>query len=88
MLNTHLSSLRLKVLWLTASQPCSIVEVEVCPALPEWGGENRVAVTAPPFQVLMRAVPVFQFLPVYQPSPEESKDPTLYANNVQRVMAQ
>lgn len=31
-LNTHLSSLRLKVLWLTASQPCSIVEVEVCPA--------------------------------------------------------
>nr|XP_045012442.1 lysophospholipid acyltransferase LPCAT4 isoform X2 [Jaculus jaculus] len=46
----------LKVLWLTASQPCSIVEVE--------------------------------FLPVYQPSPEESKDPTLYANNVQRVMAQ
>ncbi|XP_029423220.1 lysophospholipid acyltransferase LPCAT4 isoform X3 [Nannospalax galili] len=46
----------LKVLWLTASQPCSIVEVE--------------------------------FLPVYQPSPEESKDPTLYANSVQRVMAQ
>lgn len=46
----------LKVLWLTASQPCSIVDVE--------------------------------FLPVYQPSPEESKDPTLYANNVQRVMAQ
>ncbi|XP_049646180.1 lysophospholipid acyltransferase LPCAT4 [Suncus etruscus] len=46
----------LKVLWLTASQPCSIVDVE--------------------------------FLPVYHPSPEESKDPTLYANNVQRVMAQ
>lgn len=42
----------------------------------------------PCFQVLMRAVSVFQFLPVYQPSPEESKDPTLYANNVQRVMAQ
>jgi lysophospholipid acyltransferase len=36
----------------------------------------------------MRAVSVFQFLPVYQPSLEESKDPTLYANNVQRVMAQ
>lgn len=47
---------RLKVLWLTASQPCSIVDVE--------------------------------FLPVYRPSPEESRDPTLYANNVQRVMAQ
>ncbi|XP_045143604.1 lysophospholipid acyltransferase LPCAT4 [Echinops telfairi] len=46
----------LKVLWLTASQPCSIVDVE--------------------------------FLPVYHPSPEESRDPTLYANNVQRVMAQ
>ncbi|XP_028933134.1 lysophospholipid acyltransferase LPCAT4 [Ornithorhynchus anatinus] len=46
----------LKVLWLTASQPCSIVEVE--------------------------------FLPVYQPSPEESANPTLYASNVQRVMAQ
>ncbi|KAM4831529.1 lysophospholipid acyltransferase LPCAT4 [Ictidomys tridecemlineatus] len=46
----------LKVLWLTASQPCSIVDVE--------------------------------FLPVYQPSLEESKDPTLYANNVQKVMAQ
>ncbi|KAM5235588.1 lysophospholipid acyltransferase LPCAT4 [Ctenodactylus gundi] len=46
----------LKVLWLTASQPCSIVDVE--------------------------------FLPVYQPSLEESRDPTLYANNVQRVMAQ
>ncbi|XP_024423431.1 lysophospholipid acyltransferase LPCAT4 isoform X1 [Desmodus rotundus] len=46
----------LKVLWLTASQPCSIVEVE--------------------------------FLPVYHPSPEESRDPTLFANNVQRVMAQ
>ncbi|XP_004643193.1 lysophospholipid acyltransferase LPCAT4 [Octodon degus] len=46
----------LKVLWLTASQPCSIVDVE--------------------------------FLPVYQPSPEESRDPTLYANNVQQVMAQ
>ncbi|KAB0395479.1 hypothetical protein E2I00_003216 [Balaenoptera physalus] len=46
----------LKVLWLTASQPCSIVDVE--------------------------------FLPVYRPSPEESRDPTLYANNVQRVMAQ
>uniref|UniRef100_A0A8C6QPS5 Phospholipid/glycerol acyltransferase domain-containing protein n=1 Tax=Nannospalax galili TaxID=1026970 RepID=A0A8C6QPS5_NANGA len=29
-----------------------------------------------------------KFLPVYQPSPEESKDPTLYANSVQRVMAQ
>ncbi|KAM4829816.1 lysophospholipid acyltransferase LPCAT4 [Thomomys bottae] len=29
-----------------------------------------------------------EFLPVYQPSPEESRDPTLYANNVQRVMAQ
>ncbi|XP_029806953.1 lysophospholipid acyltransferase LPCAT4 isoform X1 [Suricata suricatta] len=46
----------LKVLWLTASQPCSIVDVE--------------------------------FLPVYHPSPEESRNPTLYANNVQRVMAQ
>ncbi|XP_008514555.1 lysophospholipid acyltransferase LPCAT4 [Equus przewalskii] len=46
----------LKVLWLTASQPCSIVDVE--------------------------------FLPVYHPSLEESRDPTLYANNVQRVMAQ
>ncbi|XP_004380639.1 lysophospholipid acyltransferase LPCAT4 [Trichechus manatus latirostris] len=46
----------LKVLWLTASQPCSIVDVE--------------------------------FLPVYHPSPEESRDPSLYANNVQRVMAQ
>ncbi|XP_068953700.1 lysophospholipid acyltransferase LPCAT4 [Petaurus breviceps papuanus] len=46
----------LKVLWLTASQPCSLVDVE--------------------------------FLPVYQPSPEESSNPTLYANNVQRVMAQ
>uniref|UniRef100_G3VLU7 Lysophosphatidylcholine acyltransferase 4 n=1 Tax=Sarcophilus harrisii TaxID=9305 RepID=G3VLU7_SARHA len=46
----------LKVLWLTASQPCSLVDVE--------------------------------FLPVYQPSPEESNNPTLYANNVQRVMAQ
>ncbi|MBZ3888262.1 Lysophospholipid acyltransferase LPCAT4 [Sciurus carolinensis] len=46
----------LKVLWLTASQPCSIVDVE--------------------------------FLPVYQPSLEESRDPTLYANHVQRVMAQ
>ncbi|KAB1277638.1 Lysophospholipid acyltransferase LPCAT4 [Camelus dromedarius] len=46
----------LKVLWLTASQPCSVVDVE--------------------------------FLPVYHPSPEESRDPTLYANNVQRVMAQ
>ncbi|XP_035887200.1 lysophospholipid acyltransferase LPCAT4 isoform X2 [Phyllostomus discolor] len=30
----------------------------------------------------------WSFLPVYHPSPEESKDPTLYANNVQRVMAQ
>ncbi|KAK7801387.1 hypothetical protein U0070_001174 [Myodes glareolus] len=29
-----------------------------------------------------------EFLPVYQPRPQESKDPTLYANNVQRVMAQ
>ncbi|XP_059037052.1 lysophospholipid acyltransferase LPCAT4 isoform X1 [Mustela lutreola] len=46
----------LKVLWLTASQPCSIVDVE--------------------------------FLPVYHPSLEESRNPTLYANNVQRVMAQ
>ncbi|KAF5925596.1 hypothetical protein HPG69_002043 [Diceros bicornis minor] len=46
----------LQVLWLTASQPCSIVDVE--------------------------------FLPVYHPSLEESRDPTLYANNVQRVMAQ
>uniref|UniRef100_A0A8C8YRH0 Lysophosphatidylcholine acyltransferase 4 n=1 Tax=Prolemur simus TaxID=1328070 RepID=A0A8C8YRH0_PROSS len=55
-LHQRLSSPRLKVLWLTASQPCSIVDVE--------------------------------FLPVYQPSPEESRDPTLYANNVQRVMAQ
>uniref|UniRef100_A0A5F8HEA7 Lysophosphatidylcholine acyltransferase 4 n=1 Tax=Monodelphis domestica TaxID=13616 RepID=A0A5F8HEA7_MONDO len=45
----------LKVLWLTASQPCSLVDVE--------------------------------FLPVYQPSPEESSNPSLYANNVQRVMA-
>lgn len=29
-----------------------------------------------------------EFLPVYQPRPQESKDPTLYANNVLRVMAQ
>ncbi len=29
-----------------------------------------------------------EFLPVYQPSPEESSNPSLYANNVQRVMAQ
>ncbi|ETE71796.1 Lysophospholipid acyltransferase LPCAT4, partial [Ophiophagus hannah] len=27
------------------------------------------------------------FLPVYQPSPEEAVNPTLYANNVQKVMA-
>lgn len=45
----------LKVIWLTASQPCTTVEVE--------------------------------FLPVYQPSPEEAVNPTLYANNVQKVMA-
>lgn len=45
---------------------------------------------APDFEVLMRSLClcVFQFLPVYRPSPEESRDPTLYANNVQRVMAQ
>ncbi|KAG8140734.1 hypothetical protein E2320_003405 [Naja naja] len=29
----------------------------------------------------------FKFLPVYQPSPEEAVNPTLYANNVQKVMA-
>uniref|UniRef100_A0A8D0HAE9 Lysophosphatidylcholine acyltransferase 4 n=1 Tax=Sphenodon punctatus TaxID=8508 RepID=A0A8D0HAE9_SPHPU len=29
-----------------------------------------------------------QFLPVYQPSAEETVNPTLYANNVQRAMAQ
>lgn len=29
----------------------------------------------------------FQFLPVYQPSAEEAVNPTLYANNVQKVMA-
>ncbi|XP_039205990.1 lysophospholipid acyltransferase LPCAT4 isoform X1 [Crotalus tigris] len=45
----------LKVIWLTASQLCTTVEVE--------------------------------FLPVYQPSPEEAVNPTLYANNVQKVMA-
>uniref|UniRef100_A0ACB8EUU7 Lysophospholipid acyltransferase lpcat4 n=1 Tax=Sphaerodactylus townsendi TaxID=933632 RepID=A0ACB8EUU7_9SAUR len=45
----------LKVIWLTAAQPCTTVEVE--------------------------------FLPVYQPSPEEAVNPTLYANNVQKVMA-
>lgn len=45
----------LKVIWLTASQPCTTVEVE--------------------------------FLPVYQPSAEEEVNPTLYANNVQKVMA-
>nr|XP_028557769.1 lysophospholipid acyltransferase LPCAT4 isoform X2 [Podarcis muralis] len=45
----------LKVIWLTASQPCTTVEVE--------------------------------FLPVYQPSAEEAVNPTLYANNVQKVMA-
>ncbi|XP_070583231.1 lysophospholipid acyltransferase LPCAT4 isoform X2 [Erythrolamprus reginae] len=45
----------LKVIWLTASQPCTTVEVE--------------------------------FLPVYQPSPEEAVNPALYANNVQKVMA-
>nr|XP_056720145.1 lysophospholipid acyltransferase LPCAT4 [Euleptes europaea] len=45
----------LKVIWLTASQPCTTVEVE--------------------------------FLPVYQPSSEEAVNPTLYANNVQKVMA-
>uniref|UniRef100_A0A452EVD4 Lysophosphatidylcholine acyltransferase 4 n=1 Tax=Capra hircus TaxID=9925 RepID=A0A452EVD4_CAPHI len=56
LVSRHLGEGGLKVLWLTASQPCSIVDVE--------------------------------FLPVYRPSPEESRDPTLYANNVQRVMAQ
>ncbi|XP_077169726.1 lysophospholipid acyltransferase LPCAT4 isoform X2 [Paroedura picta] len=45
----------LKVIWLTASQLCTTVEVE--------------------------------FLPVYQPSAEEAVNPTLYANNVQKVMA-
>ncbi|XP_043383138.1 lysophospholipid acyltransferase LPCAT4 isoform X2 [Chelonia mydas] len=45
----------LKVIWLTASQLCTTVEVE--------------------------------FLPVYQPSAEESINPTLYASNVQRAMA-
>ncbi|KAH1182107.1 hypothetical protein KIL84_009861 [Mauremys mutica] len=45
----------LKVIWLTASQLCTTVEVE--------------------------------FLPVYQPSAEESVNPTLYASNVQRAMA-
>ncbi|XP_042330571.1 lysophospholipid acyltransferase LPCAT4 [Sceloporus undulatus] len=45
----------LKVIWLTASQPCTTVEVE--------------------------------FLPVYHPSAEEAVNPTLYANNVQKVMA-
>ncbi|XP_075768093.1 lysophospholipid acyltransferase LPCAT4 isoform X2 [Pelodiscus sinensis] len=46
----------LKVIWLTASQLCTTVEVE--------------------------------FLPVYQPNPEERVNPTLYASNVQRAMAQ
>lgn len=45
----------LKVIWLTASQPCTTVEVE--------------------------------FLPVYHPTAEEEINPTLYANNVQKVMA-
>ncbi|XP_062994554.1 lysophospholipid acyltransferase LPCAT4 isoform X2 [Elgaria multicarinata webbii] len=45
----------LKVIWLTATQPYTTVEVE--------------------------------FLPVYQPSAEEAVNPTLYANNVQKVMA-
>ena len=52
-------------------------------ALGEEGGRGL-----PGFEVLMRSVCVFQFLPVYHPSPEESRDPTLFANNVQRVMAQ
>ncbi|XP_025065349.1 lysophospholipid acyltransferase LPCAT4 isoform X1 [Alligator sinensis] len=46
----------LKVIWLTASQLCTTVEVE--------------------------------FLPVYHPSAEESTNPTLYASNVQKTMAQ
>uniref|UniRef100_A0A8C3RSR8 Lysophosphatidylcholine acyltransferase 4 n=1 Tax=Chelydra serpentina TaxID=8475 RepID=A0A8C3RSR8_CHESE len=50
-----LVSVWLKVIWLTASQLCTTVEVE--------------------------------FLPVYQPSAEESVNPTLYASNVQRAMA-
>lgn len=29
-----------------------------------------------------------QFLPVYNPSEEEKKDPALYASNVRRVMAE
>uniref|UniRef100_A0A8C8RGM3 Lysophosphatidylcholine acyltransferase 4 n=1 Tax=Pelusios castaneus TaxID=367368 RepID=A0A8C8RGM3_9SAUR len=45
----------LKVIWLTASQLCTTVEVE--------------------------------FLPVYRPSAEESVSPTVYARNVQQVMA-
>lgn len=28
-----------------------------------------------------------QFLPVYKPSEEEKKDPNLYADNVQKLMA-
>lgn len=30
---------------------------------------------------------VLQYLPVYNPSEEEKKDPSLYADNVQRLMA-
>lgn len=30
---------------------------------------------------------VLQFLPVYKPSQEERNDPTLYADNVQKLMA-
>ena len=49
-----------------------------------------MGVVTPNFEVLMssQCLCVFQFLPVYRPSPEESRDHTLYANNVQRVMAQ
>ncbi|ELW72289.1 Lysophospholipid acyltransferase LPCAT4 [Tupaia chinensis] len=41
-----------------------------------------------PVQPVLIRYPNSLFLPVYHPSPEESRDPTLYANNVQRVMAQ
>uniref|UniRef100_A0A5F8G1T2 Lysophosphatidylcholine acyltransferase 4 n=1 Tax=Monodelphis domestica TaxID=13616 RepID=A0A5F8G1T2_MONDO len=41
-----------------------------------------------PVQPVLIRYPNSLFLPVYQPSPEESSNPSLYANNVQRVMAQ
>ncbi|MBZ3885358.1 Lysophospholipid acyltransferase LPCAT4 [Sciurus carolinensis] len=74
--------------WPQTPTPHAISRTNLCPWGWGWYWDLGAFIAGVPVQPVLIRYPNSMFLPVYQPSLEESRDPTLYANNVQRVMAQ